>query len=122
MLEYDEDTEMTRYMWDNYAQLMTDFERRVGHAIVGRTKAAATNHPHSARILEEWWGRKGDADIEAALAEGPEIFRRRVANRILTEHHDAVILNRCPSCGRIVRTPQAKQCFWCGLDWHKVTS
>ena len=123
MLEYDEDTEMTRYIWDNYSQLMTDFERRVGLAILGRTKAAASkNHPHSARILDERWGRKGDSDIDAALAEGAEAFRRRVANRILTEHQDAVIMNRCPSCGRIARTPQARQCFWCGLDWHKVIS
>jgi hypothetical protein len=30
---YDEPTELTRYVWDNYPMLMTDFERRVGSAI-----------------------------------------------------------------------------------------
>ena len=27
-------------------------------------------------------------------------------------------INRCPSCNRIVRTPQARQCFWCGHEWR----
>jgi hypothetical protein len=26
---------------------------------------------------------------------------------------------RCPACNRVLRTPEAKQCFWCGHDWHK---
>src|SRR5947209_6282855 len=24
----------------------------------------------------------------------------------------------CPSCGKTLRTPQAKQCRFCGADWH----
>ena len=31
----------------------------------------------------------------------------------------AAFVNRCPACNRVVRTPEAKQCFWCGHDWHK---
>jgi len=24
----------------------------------------------------------------------------------------------CPHCGKRLRTPQAKQCRFCGRDWH----
>jgi hypothetical protein len=26
----------------------------------------------------------------------------------------------CPSCGQKLRTPEARQCFKCGADWHQV--
>ena len=29
-----------------------------------------------------------------------------------------VVVNRCPECSRIVKTPLARQCLWCGYDWH----
>jgi rRNA maturation endonuclease Nob1 len=28
------------------------------------------------------------------------------------------VINRCPACKRIVRTPRAQHCLWCGHDWH----
>jgi len=27
-------------------------------------------------------------------------------------------ISRCPVCERIVKTPLARQCLWCGHDWH----
>jgi hypothetical protein len=119
MVNYDEEAEMTRYVWENYSQLMTEFERRVGLAIVGRMKAASTDHPQLSKMLDKRWGSFGDPDVDAALADGPEVFRRRTAHRLLAERASDILTNRCPSCGRMVRTPKARQCFWCGFDWHE---
>jgi hypothetical protein len=116
-MEYDDATELTRYIWGHYQSLMTDFERRVGVAISARLKAAPSS-PTMARVLNERWGCAGDPAVEAALAEGPEAYRKRVCRRVLAEHGAEVFINRCPNCGRVVRTPQARQCFWCGHDWH----
>lgn len=116
---YDEEAELTRYIWDHYSSLMTDFERRVGAAIIGRMKAASSDNPIMTRLLNERWGRAGDPGIDAALANGVETFRRRVAQRVLVEHGSEVFVNRCPTCHRVVRTPRAQQCFWCGADWHR---
>jgi len=63
-------------------------------------------------------GIAGDQEAAAALADGAETFRRSVCRRVLADHEAEVFVNRCPSCGRVVRTPRAKQCFWCGQDWH----
>ena len=42
-MEYDEDRELTRYVWDHYRQLLTEFECRVGCAIIGRATPNAAS-------------------------------------------------------------------------------
>lgn len=121
IMKYEDESELCRYIWDHCSALMTDFERRVGRAILGRWKAARTAEDGSlklAKMLAERWGHVGDPEIDAALAEGAEAFRRRVCRRILADNPDWVFVNRCPQCGRVVRTPRSQQCFWCGHDWH----
>src|SRR4051794_23551648 len=103
-MEYDEDRELTRYVWDHYARLMTAFESRVGSAVIGRAKAAAARSPEMA-ALHRRRGEIGVPEVEAALADGPEAFRQRVRDRLLSKHGAEVFVNRCPSCGRVVRTP-----------------
>ena len=112
-MNYDETKVLTDYVWWNYRSLMTDFERLVGNAIIGRLKADAAKSKRLAAILHRRWARTGDPDVESALAGGAEAFRQRVADRVMTEHRDEVDLNRCPECNRIPRTPRAKQCLWC---------
>jgi hypothetical protein len=94
-----------------------DFERRVGLAIYWRQKIAYTKG-NAARLLEERWTVTGDPEVKAALANGAKDFRRPVCSRLLTEAGDKAFVNRCPRCNRVLRTPKARQCFWCGVDWH----
>lgn len=118
-MEYDDERELTRYVWDFHGGLMSAFEQRVGWAHLAAGKAAAGYQAVAEFILRRR-GIAGDPEAEAALAEGVEAFRRRVCRRVLADHGAAVLVNRCPSCGRVVRTPQARQCFWCGFDWHSA--
>jgi hypothetical protein len=106
-MKYEDEAELTSYVWQYHDDLLTDFERRVGRAILGRAKAAVASSPSAARLLRERWGEAGDPHIEAALADGPEVYRRRVCRRVLAEHGAAVRINRCPACSRVVRTPRA---------------
>lgn len=52
------------------------------------------------------------------LNEGYIQFVLKCAERILKENPKAVFFNLCPQCGKLARTPQAKQCRFCGFDWH----
>lgn len=117
-MDYDEDRELTTYAWEHYTRLMTEFELRVGRAIIPRAKAAASDNPEMASALNRHWGATGDPEVEAALAGGAEAFRRRVRERMLAERGGELFVNRCPRCGWVVRTPKALKCFWCGFDWH----
>jgi hypothetical protein len=119
-VEYDEERELTRHVWDHYHQLLTEFERRVGRAIDARTKAATSTSPEMAGLLNQRWGAMDDLAVEKALAEGPDAYRRRVRDRVITDHKASMYINRCPRCKRVVRTPLARQCFWCSFAWHNV--
>ncbi len=61
-----------------------------------------------------------DPEIARLAKDGYEIFAERTAERILTERKDGVFLNFCPRCHELARTPKARQCRFCGLDWHPV--
>jgi hypothetical protein len=116
-VDYDEERELTRYVWNFHVGLMTDFEQRVGWACFAEEKAASGHQAVKEFILRRR-GIAGDPEVTAALADGVEAFRHRVCHRLLSERGEDVSVNRCPNCGRVVRTPQALQCFWCGFDWR----
>jgi len=115
---YDEKSmiEYTIIQW--HVHLLTDLERAVVGAFLLRRKAKAYGTPG---LEERWKGRmkwRQNPAIEPLMEIGYEAYCRQVADRVLREHGADLVLNRCPSCGRIVRTPKARQCMWCHHDWH----
>jgi len=59
-----------------------------------------------------------DPEVLNLLTDGPDQFIINCAERILKVSGDKVFLNFCPYCGKLARTPAAKQCRYCGHDWH----
>jgi ssDNA-binding Zn-finger/Zn-ribbon topoisomerase 1 len=122
---YDEREALTAYVLEWYGHLMTESECEGMRAIHFEEKArvlgerdedvAASYRRLGRRFAETRAARK-------ALRMGADEFRRRVCDRILAVHRREVMINRCPRCRRIVRTPRAEQCFWCGNDWHPKKS
>jgi len=53
-----------------------------------------------------------------SLENGIDHFRLSTAERILKEDRDKIYFNNCPKCDELARTPDAKQCRFCGYDWH----
>jgi hypothetical protein len=60
-------------------------------------------------------------EIEAlvGLTDSYDNFQMRLVIRILVEFDDQIYFNNCPKCGKLTRTPQAKQCRFCYHDWHE---
>lgn len=116
-MKYDDEQVLARCVFDNCGSFLTEFEKRVAMAIHWQAKAATSN-PAMARLIEIRHRLVGDAEVDAALADGVDAFRRRCCQRVLTDNAGKIFINRCPRCNRIVRTPKALQCFWCGNDWH----
>jgi hypothetical protein len=56
----------------------------------------------------------------ARIADPIELRRERAIDRVFSQHLGEMEINRCPACNRIVRTPLARQCLWCGHTWRDL--
>jgi predicted RNase H-like HicB family nuclease/predicted RNA-binding Zn-ribbon protein involved in translation (DUF1610 family) len=113
---YDEESELERYIWGYCRHLMTDLERRADGVALVRAKTRPGREEDVPLLLNMFEVTDGP-DVELALSAGWEALRRSIFHRIVTEWGETII-NRCPRCRRIVKTPSARQCLWCGHDWH----
>ena len=80
--------ELAQYIFKNYESFFTDNERRAWSTIV-----------------------EGRPCGGAELLSGGELeFYGKVTDRIMAEHPNEIILNRCPKCTALCRTPTACLC------------
>jgi hypothetical protein len=117
-LNYDEDDELVRSILLYQRELLTDPEKLALRALEAHERAKLTDSERMRRALIDRWGNRGLPGVDAALEQGYEAFSIAVVRRVLREASADVVLNRCPRCDRIPRTPMAKQCRWCHHDWH----
>ena len=59
-----------------------------------------------------------DQKVLQLLLNGYDNFQIQTAKRILEQNPDKVFFNNCSNCGNLARTPFAKQCRFCGHNWH----
>lgn len=116
---YVDDSELTKYVWNNYQHLFSRLEQLGAKAVMAEDKANSASSLAMADLLRKKWGAENDPEIVAALSEGTEVFQRRVRERVVRECGESLFINRCPACDRILRTPRAKQCLWCSHSWHE---
>ncbi|MBO9691416.1 hypothetical protein [Chryseobacterium sp.] len=71
-------------------------------------------------MIERGWINSAP-EVTKLLEHGYETFEQNVVTRIMRETPERVFLNTCPKCHKLARTPQAKQCRYCGYSWHHLT-
>ena len=118
-------TDKAWYVFRYYAHFMTKKEHLAHRHLVGTAKAMRG----LTDVASQTEARKNaspvyrdmlfnDPDVLGLTSEGLDAFVERVAQRILGDHRDEVGFNNCPQCGALARTPKARQCRFCGFDWH----
>ena len=119
---YDETRELYRYVSFNRRELMTPLEREAETLGMLREKARASDNEDVRQALVKKynaWKNEQALRLIGDDLEGLRSLQASVADRITTEIASGrVVVNRCPACSRIVKTPLARQCLWCGHDWH----
>ncbi len=116
---YDDGVALRVYVLKYFRHLMTPLERRVTEYIAPIVSDAEDSKIRSLYTFLE--NRDGHVDDDAVLRAFQTPYVDRVANavdRVLKMGRDDVLENRCEKCHRLARTPVAKQCLWCGHDWH----
>lgn len=119
--EYDEQRETTAYVWRNCQDLFTEDERLAEEAFVVEGKLRGWRGPLETAplsMIEKRTQYQNNSYVQEALRRGYQAFHEMVRDRILTEYMDSFLFVRCPDCNRILRSASAKQCIWCGRDWH----
>lgn len=106
--------DLSLYIFTHYELLLTPAEREA-HFGIG---LFAVNGPYGP-VPRSFASMSEEAEVRQLAALGEVEFRRRVVERILREYASEVVLNRCPRCEGLCRTPRAKQCFRCGHSWHQ---
>ena len=118
------DPDKIDYIFKYFGGLMTKEEALAWRHYVSEFKI---NHSETMTDEKKEAGRsfslkKGymseDPNILALLEGGIAEFRHKAATRILRENPKTVVFNNCPKCEKLTRTPKAKQCRFCGYDWH----
>ena len=114
--DYDEEKALSEYVSRYWHRFLTKDERREydlvykrGNSVIGPLK-----HADLGRLTKSEQLILDNAVAEIRSMEGR--LRQRVRQCIMT---GAICVNRCDRCSRIVRTPDAQQCLWCGHDWHR---
>lgn len=115
MKPYDEESVLADYVWQHFSRLFTETESHAYWGVYAERAGRAGN----SRLKDTIWSRLVEKpEAVALLADSVEAFRLRAARHVLSAHGSEIFINRCPACRRVVRTPKARQCFWCGHDWH----
>lgn len=115
MRAYDEETELTRYVYEQFRHLRNEQEVSLAEVFAVQCK-----NPHiQSKTFERLGISPDDPIVRSTVRDGIDRFREKVRKRILKEHASELLLNRCSACSKIVATPKARQCLWCGFDWHE---
>jgi hypothetical protein len=114
--------EVDGYIVRWYGHLMTKAELRAQRHLSATMKATKGRSDLSAQAEAQGHSPflSDEPEVLRLAAGGYEKFVARTAARILTEHPNEVSFNRCPKCGGLARTPTARQCRFCGYDWHDI--
>jgi len=113
------DQETTDYIIRYFSNLMTDKEKlALKHQT--STLKSAENPKFRNIMLQKGW-ISSNPEITKLLDNGYETFEQNIVRRIMAETPEKVFLNNCPKCDKLARTPYAKQCRYCGYNWHHLT-
>jgi hypothetical protein len=114
--------EIVDYILNYFNRLMNERETLAWRHYSSEYKLTHSENPDSVEKIRKIYLSKGwlteDEQTLRLLENGIDHFRLKTAERILKENREKIDFNNCPKCRELARTPNAKQCRFCGHDWH----
>ncbi|WP_462267366.1 hypothetical protein [Mucilaginibacter sp.] len=110
--------EKADYIIAYYSNLLTLQEATALRHHRSTLKLEHVKNPAMVRMYYNKGLLSDDPIILNSLTNGYVQFILNCVGRILHDNPDQVFFNLCPVCQKLARTPEAKQCRWCGHDWH----
>ncbi len=110
------ETDLEQYLIIYYHSLLT-LNEKLAYRHYLTTQKAESSGSDFGKILIQTWGTR-DKEALKLLEDGYDAFKKKIATRLLKEVPELIFINNCPKCKKLARTPEAKQCRFCGHDWH----
>ena len=110
--------ELIRYIRTYYLGLFNEQEYKAYRHIVSLEKLEPVKEKDGILAIykkKEWIS--SDPEVLRLIENGSEHFFKTTVGRILNESSDKVFINNCSNCGKLARTPKARQCRHCGNKW-----
>lgn len=111
--------ELIDYIFQHCGKYYSTLEKEaINHhfAVIKFGKYSIGQHQKIDEVKERFLSEK--SGVLKLLENGYPEFIVNTATRIFKEHENQLELNLCAKCDKIARTPMAKQCRFCGNDWH----
>jgi hypothetical protein len=106
--------EEVEYIFEHCTEFILP-EEQTAMALLG---LSAEEKDRSFWKLDLTYGKVDNHRVKELTRLGEEKLKQFIVQRIAGEQGNK-ILNYCPKCNRLARTPLAKQCRYCGHDWHE---
>ena len=110
------DKEVKKYLIEKCKEWMLPDERKaLGQLDLNEHDI---NNVKKSRLVEkkmEWVFGIGDEKVTELVKIGRHKLENKIATRLLKDNIG--IVNRCPKCDKIARTPKARQCRFCAHKW-----
>lgn len=107
--------ELVDYIYYYQRKFMTKDERIASRTVLYRQPPGNEEMLAWLKARERY---SDDNKIKQMIAGGYDALKIKIATRIYAEHKHELELNLCPKCGKLPRTPLAKQCRHCFYSWH----
>ncbi|PHI18087.1 hypothetical protein CEQ90_19795 [Lewinellaceae bacterium SD302] len=115
------DKDRIKYILKYYSYLMTEKESAAWrhwksiYKIKGSQSSLNQKNSKIKILLKKGWVTE-NVEILNLLDNGIDEFEKKTAIRI--DKENKINYNYCPKCGKLTRTPKAKQCRYCRYEWH----
>ena len=117
--DYNDSDELRYYIRRNYRHAaFTAREQSLLTAAILELKARHARFDSMAARLRQKSGYFYDAEVSAIIESGVGAFQDQCYDRLLRNHRDQIYINRCERCQRILASPIACACTWCGHHWY----
>ncbi len=110
--------ELIDYIFDYCGKYFWENEKKANLHLFALSKSNRGVNVGMWKFFQERGMTSTNPEVLQLIEGGFESFKLKVVTRIWTEHKLELQLNLCPKCGKIARTPSAKQCRFCFYDWH----
>src|SRR5437899_9985272 len=111
------DRDTVAYILRYYNRFMTPKEHLASRHLMGTMKLTHGQSDSAAQLKATLRAKNDsrrelfsdDPEVLRMASDGFEAFQMRAAERIFEKHRQQIFFNYCPKCGKLAKTPKAKQ-------------